>query len=298
MHATLSSLRTLAVALAMSAALPAAAQDEAPDAPPPPDQLPWAAPARPEPPPARQAQPVYRPDYTVPGQRPPRPRGPAYPQAYPQPDQDDDGPPPSPRYGVRRAWQPHVELAFRGGISTPAGMAAEGVSMRDTFGEQVTVGVELGIRTTPHLSVGVFAEGGVGAAGPAYQSTSCSGSGWSCEGGAASGRIGMGVRYHLSPYAPVDPWVGYAVALSGAVASGDDAFGSYSRTLTGVEYAKLSAGVDLRLSRRSAVGLYAEWTSGLYTEVTDRADGAVTGSGDLRNPTTHTWFTVGPRLRF
>lgn len=290
MTAPLHPLRTLALAVACAAALPALAQDydEQPP-PPPPEELPWATPQAPEPPAprrARPAQPVYRPDAEY-GERYQRPH-PGYPVAPYRPAPVGVGP---------RAWYPQVELAFRAGVATPGGSAASGLAMDELFGEQVALGVELGVRTTPHLYVGLFAEGGVGGAGPTTSASGCLGTG-RCDTGSASGRVGVGLRYHLAPYAPIDPWIGYGVAISGATVSGDDAYGSFSRTLTGVEFAKLSVGADLRLSRGSALGLYAEWTSGVFTQLEDRENGAVVGSGTLPSTTTHTWFTVGPRLRF
>lgn len=262
--------------------------------PPPPDQLPWAQPARPAPPPQRQAQPAYQPDYVVPAQRPPPPYPPP---PYPPPPPGYAPAPPPPPWGARPEWQPRVEVAFRGGYSTPSGWAAPGITMSETFEDQLSLGVELGVRTTPHLYVGLLAEGGMGDSGPAYGNGGC-GSGMGCDEGAWSGRFGLLLRYHLAPYAPVDPWIGYGVAFSGAWASGRDQFGTYDRTFTGFEFAKLSAGLDLKLSRTTALGVYTEWTSGVFTELTDRSNGLVVADGHLHDTSVHHWFTVGPRLRF
>lgn len=294
-------LTCLALALASLPAVRAEAQeDPSTQAPPPPEQLPWAQPTRPAPPPPRQAQPFYQPDYVVPSQRRPPPPPPVQPPPPPPPAYDPyaaPAPPPPPYWGARQAWQPRVEVAFRGGFSTPSGWAAPGITMQETFEEQLSLGVELGVRTTPHLYVGLLAEGGVGESGPAYANGGC-GSGLGCDDGAWSGRLGLQLRYHLAPYAPVDPWIGYGVAFSGAWASGSDQFGTYDRRFTGFEFAKLSAGLDLKLSRTAALGVYAEWTSGVFTELTDRADGLIVADGHLRDTSVHHWFTVGPRLRF
>jgi len=283
MHAPRRSTRTLAAGLALAVALPALAQEyEAQPPPPPPEELPWAPPEPPRR--ARPQQPVYRPDATYPPRRAERYRPPegAYPEApYP--------PPPA-----ARVWYPQLEVAFRTGVTSPGGEAFSGTSMQDLFGEQVSLGMELGVRTTPHLYVGLFAEGAAGQSGAV---NGCLGAG-RCDSSTSSGRLGIGMRWHLAPYAPLDPWLGYGVAVSGARISGDDASGSFSRTLTGVEFAKLSAGADLRLSRGAAVGLYAEWTSGVFTELEDRENGAVVSSGRIDGTATHHWFTVGPRIRF
>lgn len=286
MHAARRLTRTIAAGLVLAAALPGLAQEYEAPPPPPPEELPWAAPETPPPPrraPPRQQQ-VYRPDAVYPARHAERPR-----QAPPWSEGPYQAAPPQ-----QRPWYPQVEVAFRSGLASPGGTAADGLAMADLFGDQLTLGVELGVRTTPHLYLGVFAEGGVGDAGPV---TGCVGTG-RCDTSAASGRVGMGLRWHLAPYAPIDPWFGYGVALSGATVHGDDAYGSFSRTLTGVEYAKVSVGADLKLHRGAAVGLYAEWTSGVFTEMTDRENGAVVDSGRLAGSTTHTWFTVGPRIRF
>jgi hypothetical protein len=289
MNAPRRSNRTLAAGLALALALPAMAQEYDAPPPPPPEELPWAPPAPPAPPEAprraRPQQPVYRPDATYPPRHAERYRPP--PAAYPEAPY----PPPPP---AARPWYPQVELAFRTGVASPGGDAADGLRMADLFGEQLSLGVELGVRTTPNLYVGLFAEGGVGQAGAV---SGCLGTG-RCDTSSASGRVGVGMRWHLAPYAPIDPWFGYGVAISGATVSGDDAFGSFSRTLTGVEFAKLSVGADLKLSRGAALGLYAEWTSGVFTEMEDRENGAVVSSGHIDGTATHSWFTVGPRIRF
>lgn len=279
--------RTLAAGLALAAALPALAQEQEydPPPPPPPEELPWAPPEAPPPRPARpQAQPqqTYRPDAAYP---------PRAARRRPPPAAWDEGP----GYGppARRPWYPQVELAFRTGLASPGGDAYEGMRMADMFGEQVTLGVELGVRAAPQLYMGLFAEGGFGQAGVA---NGCAAG--ACDTSATSGRLGVQLRWHLAPYAPIDPWLGYGMAVSAAKVSGEDAYGTFSRTLSGVEFAKLSAGADLRLSRGAAIGLYAEWTTGVFTDVVDRENGAVVSSGAPTATATHSWFTIGPRIRF
>jgi hypothetical protein len=135
-------------------------------------------------------------------------------------------------------------------------------------------------------------------AGSDFGSGSGCGSMAACDASSVSGRVGLQLRYHLLPYHPVDPWIAYGVALSGAAVESPTATGKTRRTLAGYEYAKLSAGLDIKLGRGSALGLFAEWTAGRYTQVEDKVNGVVVTSGDVSPTATHSWFTIGPRIRF
>jgi hypothetical protein len=285
MSAETRNLRSLAAVAALAVALPALAQEsEPPPPPPPPESLPWAAPPRPPPPPrARQEQPVYRPDYTY-GPRRERPPEPAPYQEYPG----------SPRWARERPWYPHLEFSLRAGLASPGGMAADGLSMSDTVGEQATLGMELGLRATPQIYVGLLLEGGVGDPGRSSNGACLEG----CGSSSTTGRLGLQLRYHLAPYAPIDPWFGVGMAVSAASVSGSSVAGDFHRTFTGFEFPKLSVGADLRLAGHASLGLYAEWTRGSFDQMEERQNGTVVGSGQLARSTDHSWFMVGPRLTF
>jgi hypothetical protein len=301
MFATKPSVRATAALLALLGAAPALAQDREP----PPE--PWYESARPDddddrprPPPARDERDAARPAPPAgPGPYyPARPayrarhRHPGYAPAYPPAPAPGYGP----GYGPRQAYLwPRVEVALRGGVAAPGGNAVEGVPMRDLFGNQLTLGLDVGLRASPHLYMGLFAEGGLGLGGDLVDGACRTGT-HDC--GAASGRLGAAIHYHFAPYAPLDPWLGYGVAISGATVSGSDAFGTFDRSFAGFEYAKLMAGVDMRLAGSATLGLYAEWTSGVFSQVEAKEDGVVVDSGSVGGTTTHSWFTVGPRLKF
>jgi outer membrane protein W len=177
-------------------------------------------------------------------------------------------------------------------MASSGGTAADGLSLSDTIGDQAALGLELGLRATPNLYLGLLLEGGVGDGGHGgCVSADCSTS-------SATGRLGLQLRYHLAPFAAIDPWLGYGVAVSTAHQRGSDAAGTFSRTFTGVEWAKLSVGADLRLARTTSIGLFAEWTRGTFTHLDDRQDGVLVASGELARTTDHSWFMIGPRLTF
>jgi hypothetical protein len=184
-------------------------------------------------------------------------------------------------------------MSLRLGVATPAGSAAAGLPMTDLFADQLVLGVELGVRATPHLFFGVFGEGGFGDAGDAY-----GGCGGPCGTSASSGRLGLVARLHFAPTSSIDPWIAYGVAIAGAQVTGSTVNGDFTRTFSGVEYAKLSVGADVRLSGYAALGLFAEWTSGRFNHMEDRENGVVVASGRLADKANHSWFTIGPRLVF
>jgi hypothetical protein len=283
MSVTVRSLRVLVAGLSLAAAMPGAAQE--PDSqppPPPPEALPWAPPPTtpPPPPPPRAQQPVYRPDYVV---VPPPPRRPV---RYP-----DERYAPPPYRAERAPWYPHAEVSFRAGMAASGGTAADGLSLSDSIGDQVALGVELGLRATPNLYLGFLLEGGVGDGGRAGCAPDCNTS-------SSTGRLGLQLRYHLAPFAQIDPWLGYGVAVVAAHQHGSDAAGTFSRTFSGVEWAKVSVGADLRLARTTSIGVFAEWTRGTFTHLDDRQDGVLVASGELARTTDHSWFMIGPRLTF
>lgn len=292
MFPALPSVRVTAALLALAAASPALAQyRDRPPEPWPADEADEDPTGQPPPPPsgaperrdeARPAPPAYPPSYPPPAYRPRRPayRSPRY---APPPPTYGPG-----RYQPARYFYPHIEVALRGGVASPGGSAMDGVLMRDLFGTQATLGLDVGLRATPRLYMGLFAEGGVGMAGDLMIG----------NGGAASGRIGAALHYHFAPGAPLDPWIGYGVAASGATVSTDTPLGTEEHSFSGIEFAKLMAGVDLPLGGNATLGLFAEWTTGVFSEAETRLDGVVVDSGTVGTTATHSWFTIGPRLKF
>jgi hypothetical protein len=261
--------------------------------------------ASPPPGQARPPQPSYRPDYAYDPRTgtwfllaPPPPQAYAVPVQPPPAAPAPAAAPPAPLIPQPRPFEPEVEFAIRAGVASPGGDALPGVAMDQLFGKEFALGLELGVRATPHLHVGLFAEGAGGMAGSDFAGMSgCTGSS-SCDGSSVSGRVGLQLRYHLLPYHAVDPWIAYGVALSGAAVESPTTNGTLRRTLSGYEYAKLSAGLDFKLGRGSALGLFAEWTAGRFTEYEDKLNGGLVSSGAISPTATHSWFTVGPRIRF
>ncbi len=237
-------------------------------------------PSRPAPPPQPQQGYSPPPSYTPPppGYAPPPP--PAY------------GPPAYPRRPPPAAWA-HPQggpispfyLSFGLGALGLGGDAESGVRIRNVFDPQVDLAFEGGVRLTPHLAVGLYADRGYG--DPARDiRVQCNAAGIDCS--AQTSRVGILLRHTFQPAAPATPWLavgtGYEV---GSVSSGGFEQFRYS----GWEILRLVAGYDFRSSQVFGVGLYAGLAFGRYSHYED-----LLGSPSVTSETIHT--TIEGGLRF
>jgi hypothetical protein len=183
--------------------------------------------------------------------------------------------------------------SLRLGVDTPSGSLYSGERLRDQFGDQLGVTGELGVRVTPQLLLGGYLGASFGKPGPRFDDVCVGGH---C--GAWSGRIGLLAQFEFAPWSTVSPWVGYGVGFAASGASGDAPGARFDYSYAGIDLGRLQAGLDFRPSRSVGIGLFAEWTFGVYRAYRWSEQGVTVADGTLPEQTVHQWFTFGPRISF
>jgi hypothetical protein len=286
---------------AAAAEAPAApAPDPAAPVPPPPAVVPPPPPAAVPPPPA-----VVPPPPPAAAPPPPAPVAPPTPGlAAPA------GAPPS---APRRAPFPpahsfHAAVGL--GRASAGGSAESGVPMSDLTHDQVELQLEVGFRFAQRFYLDLYVEAGGGDPGGAAAAA--------CASDCAVARVAAGIETKLAfaPRRRVNPWIGIGVGVESLAVSGnprtlptaavrtadwhthdwsrDHSSSAGSNTLvgyTGLEFPRLSAGVDWRLNRIIGVGAFANLSFTRYDTIT----GSLVTSSDSVSAGTHTWFTLGVR---
>ena len=250
-------------------------------------------PPSPSPSPPRAAPPPpYAPAPPQQGYAPPPGYTPPPPPGYAPPRPPPYGPPQYPARPPPAAWAPPrggpispFYLSFGLGALGLGGDAESGVRIRHVFDPQVDLAFEGGLRLTPHLALGLYADVGVG--DPARDiRDQCNAAGFDCS--AETSRVGILLRHTFQPAAPATPWfavgTGYEV---GSVSSGGVEQFRYS----GWEILRLVAGYDFRSNQVFGVGLYAGLAFGRYSHYED-----LLGSPSVTSETIHT--TIEGGLRF
>jgi hypothetical protein len=195
------------------------------------------------------------------------------------------------------------QAAFRTGFSLPFGDAT-GVSS-DTLGRryawQVPVAFDLGAKVTRAIFVGGYLQLGFGAEGSDNEvSAFCDDNDSNFENDVSCSvvtvRLGLEGNYQFQPDQRINPWLGYGFGFEGAIQSLTDRQRGYSETNTtsGLTYAQLSGGFDLRAL--VGFGPYAELALGRFTKVTTEQNGRKVFSGDIDDTAFHAWLTIGLRM--
>jgi hypothetical protein len=108
---------------------------------------------------------------------------------------------------------------------------------------------------------------------------------------------GIELRYTFSPAEGATGWLGYGVGITAATQSISDA-GRYEETSTaqGIDWARISGGLDFRFSRGFGLGPFGVFHVGRYTHQRTEMHDVATFSGDIADPAFHAWLTVGLRM--
>jgi hypothetical protein len=168
--------------------------------------------------------------------------------------------------------------------------------MSRDFGLQVPIVVEAGVKIHPLIFIGgyvAFTVGGASSAFDAAQGCDARATTRSC--GASSFHIGAEVQIHFRPARRANPWVGYGIGYetASASASGGGTV-QVGESFDGLEVARVSGGVDFRLSRFIGVGPFLELDLGTYSHEHIQAT-SQSFDGSIPNAALHEWFTVGLR---
>jgi hypothetical protein len=208
-------------------------------------------------------------------------------------------PPPERPERAEREEAPYPRTGFQGalrtGVSIPTGNVVEGnAAMSSFFKAQVPIFVEAGVKLSPAIFLGGFAGLSFGGAGNDFKTAQ------GCTAIAARGcvatdfRIGVEIQYHFQPDERMNPWVGYGLGYESATASASGGGPSFSSNASGLEFLKLSGGLDFRLSRSFGLGPWIGLDLGQYGH-TQTGTGGASIDVNVQNTALHEWFSLGVR---
>jgi hypothetical protein len=109
--------------------------------------------------------------------------------------------------------------------------------------------------------------------------------------------VGVEARYGFSPGEAMNGWIGYGFGVTTGSQSISDA-GRYSETTTvsGLDVARLSGGLDFRFKRGFGMGPYGVVSVGRYLHTRTEIREDVAFSGDIADKAFHAWLSLGLRL--
>jgi hypothetical protein len=146
-----------------------------------------------------------------------------------------------------------LELTLATGLAHATGDLGDGLpSADDRAHSGLKLETSIGWRATKHFAVGAYLD--LGGFGDNNNS----------DRGAFAGSLGVQGTWHFAPTTTRDPWIslGTGVKLL-ALKDGDD-----ERNLTGVELARIQAGLDFRISPRFALAPMIAASASMFNNVT------------------------------
>ena len=162
---------------------------------------------------------------------------------------------------------------------------------------QVPLGLELGIRALPMLTLGGYVELAPGILG-STASDGCDAYDHDCS--TLGIRFGFMGHVHVLPHQPIDPWLGVGVGFE-ALTLKEELTSRIAITLayTGVEV-PLRAGVDFKLNEKFYLGPYVGYTFGKFYGVSLSCEGADDcpdeESRHIDKTAGHSWLGFGAKL--
>ncbi len=193
---------------------------------------------------------------------------------------------------------PLTAMSFPFGSAT--GERSDSLSSRYSW-QWVPFDIGLGAKLIDELYVGGYLNLGVGYEGSDLKTEK------RCEAGDDLGddvscssvnvHAGLEVRYTFAPAESASGWLGYGVGITAATQSISDA-GQYKETsaVQGIDWARISGGLDFRFSRGFGMGPFGVFHVGRYTHQRSEMRDVATFAGDIADPAFHAWLTVGLRM--
>lgn len=196
------------------------------------------------------------------------------------------------------------QLDYGFGVAFPVGTATgrrdDALSRRYAW-EFVPLDFGIGGKPTKNLYVGAYLGFGIGAEGSdsALSSACASGDDGVFKNDVActtfTGFLGVKARYSFLPGEHVNPWLGYGIGLEITTFDFHDRLASREEnvTMSGVDYGRVSFGVDLRSTRGFGWGPYIGSSFGTYTHEQTSIGGKTTHDAAVASTTLHGWVTLG-----
>jgi hypothetical protein len=113
---------------------------------------------------------------------------------------------------------------------------------------------------------------------------------------AASARIGLEMQYAFAPDQRYNPWVGYGIGFEVASASITDHYRALEETdtSTGVTFAQLSVGLDIR--QKIGIGPFLEVALGQFNHTTTDLGERGSFKSTIEDRALHAWVMLGGRM--
>ena len=121
----------------------------------------------------------------------------------------------------------------------------------------------------------------------------CDVNGISCS--STSARFGGELLYSLQPALKMNPWIGYGAGLSvETIQLGGTGGRRVDIDFFGIEWARLLAGLDLRINEGIGLGAFVDLSLGTFVAAHSSADDSTINITDS-NQKTHVWLSIGAR---
>jgi hypothetical protein len=181
-----------------------------------------------------------------------------------------------------------VSLGLRLGVGLPAGDLSKGDLYKDNVTSQVPLQLDV-MFGKPSFQLGLYV-------GYAYNSLNANSLPADSTGKSASLRAGVQATSELLDLGLVGVWVGLGTGYEAAQAVIDTPTSSTRVTVSGWEFATLSAGADLKFIPLISVGLYGSAGFGMFsTQKTEVSGGDTTNLSFGPDKTVHQMYTIGLR---
>ena len=183
------------------------------------------------------------------------------------------------------------EIAFRSGVLIPVGNLSSGSKLKDAFGLQFPLWVDLGYRWDKYFvgAYGQYAFGLVGGqvdCGPA-----------TCSAGAF--RAGFELQMHPNGRGSVDPWLGIGFGYEWDMVHESMFNGATyvtgSVTVHGWDIARIGAGVDFALTRGLHIGPFVEATVSEFVKAGVSFPN-YEYSNEIPSKAVHSWISIGVKI--
>jgi hypothetical protein len=206
---------------------------------------------------------------------------------------------------------PNAEVGLRLGYAVPMGKTDDDSDMTDSVSGQIPIWLDLGLRLTPNVMLGLYGQYGFGITGGDLgdlcdqQETAASAVGVDFGCSVTDVRFGVQAHYHFQPKGEIDPWIGmgfgYEWLTFGISAEGNGQSASLSSTGKGFELVNLQLGLDVLAAPSFGVGPFFAFTVGQYDSYSNDCSGSINcatfgaADGDIDNKALHQWLYFGVR---
>jgi hypothetical protein len=180
-----------------------------------------------------------------------------------------------------------VSLGLRLGVGLPAGDLEKGALYKDQVTSQVPLQLDV-MFGGPSFQLGLYV-------GFAYNNLNTAFLPADSTGKSATLRAGVQATSELVDLGLVGVWVGLGTGYEAAQAVIDTPVSSTRNTISGWEFATLSAGADLKFIPLISVGLYGSAGFGMFTSNKQEEAGGATTTASIADKTVHSMFTIGLR---